>query len=129
MNECDIKGCLRLKTVCEDCGRVVCEKTFPKVKEWEKFVIRKYSPFGDFSVPYDGRPFLACIWGGEAGAWVAQAVYVRRYDATNRCAGKYEFFYVAQTDGADEKFWEIKIEERPFPITHWMPLPERPHEC
>lgn len=67
--------------------------------------------------PFDGKPFLAYIWG----EWVGMAIYSRHYDATNRCPGKYEFFYV--TNNPEDCGWEIKIEESPFPITHWMPLP------
>ena len=95
------------------------------MSEWKKFEIKKYSPPETREPPYDSRPFLACIWGNDsAGGWVGQAVYSRHYDAGNRCAGKYEFFYV--TTDPEHEGWEIRIEEQPFPISHWMPLPEPP---
>lgn len=34
MTECQIHGCLYLRTHCATCGRVVCEKILPKAQEW-----------------------------------------------------------------------------------------------
>jgi len=85
--------------------------------KWSKFIMRKYNPLEPIRAPFDGLPFLACIWD----TWTGLAVYARHYDCENRCPGKYEFFYVSQDP--EEKGWEIKIEEDPFPITRWMPLP------
>lgn len=86
--------------------------------EWREFKIRAYNPHKREQEPYDGQPFLACIWG----KWVGEAVYARHYESDGRVPGKYEFFYV--TKDPEEEGWQIKIEEDPFPITHWMPLPK-----
>lgn len=95
------------------------------MNEWQEFIIKKHSPLEDRKAPYDGKPFLACIWGNDtAGAWVGMGIYSCHYDAGERCPGKYEFFYVSQNP--EEEGWEIKIEENPFPITHWMHLPKSP---
>ena len=95
------------------------------MNEWNELKLIPYSPFNNFAAPYDGKPFLACIWGNnEGGRWVGVAIYARHYDADGRCPGKYEFFYVTQNP--EEEAWQVKIEEKPFPITHWMPLPEPP---
>ena len=95
------------------------------MKEWKEFELKRFDPITRGDAPYDGKPFLACIWGNEdAGSWVGQAIYARHYDARNRPPGKYEFFYVTQNP--EDEGWGIGIEERPFPITHWMPLPPAP---
>jgi hypothetical protein len=96
------------------------------MSEWKKFEVIPYGKRLEYIAPYDKRPFLACIWGYDSCAWVAQAVYVRCYDAQGRTPSKYDFIYVAQFEGNSEKIWEIKLEEDPFPITHWMPLPNPP---
>lgn len=90
--------------------------------EWNEFKKVKQNPFEKSEAPYDGNSFLACIWG----EWVGQSVYARHYDATDRCPGKYEFFYV--TKNPEEYGWQIRIEEDPFPITHWAPLPKPSEE-
>lgn len=93
--------------------------------KWNEFKLIPYSPFHQSEAPYDGKPFLACIWGNdEAGGWVGMGIYARHYDAGDRCPGKYEFFYVTQNP--EEEGWQIKVEENPFPITHWMRLPQPP---
>jgi Protein of unknown function (DUF551) len=95
--------------------------------EWKKFEILPYDNTKHPDAPYDSRPFLACIWGNDpSGSWVGEAIYARHYDATNRCPGKYEFFYITQDP--ESEGWQIRIEEKPFPITHWMPLPAPPSE-
>ena len=119
MNECQKRGHRNLQHVCKDCGIVVCEKKMGD--PWLRFELRSYSPFNKIEAPYDGKPFIACIWGKLVG----QAVYARHNDAgEDRISGKYEFFYITQNP--EKEGWEVKIEESPFPITHWMPLPEPP---
>lgn len=70
--------------------------------------------------PENGERFLACIWG----QWVGFAIYARHYDATDRCPGKYEFYYVI--NDPEEDNWQISKEDPLKPITHWMPLPKPP---
>ena len=72
--------------------------------------------------PETGERFLACIWG----EWIGWAKYARHYDATDRIPGKYEFYYVIDDPEGDA--WKIRKEDSTKPITHWMPLPEVPHE-
>lgn len=95
------------------------------MSEWKPFEIRPYDNLRTPTAPYDGKPFLACIWGNEAeGSWVAEAIYRRHYDdSDDRWAAKYEFFYV--TRDPEVEGWKIRKEAHPFPITHWreMPLP------
>jgi hypothetical protein len=88
--------------------------------EWNKFEIREFDPHKRSEPPFDGKPFIACIWE----EWVTEAIYAYHYDATNRVPGKYEFFYVR--NDPELEGWQIRIEEKPFPITHWMPLPQPP---
>jgi hypothetical protein len=90
--------------------------------EWIKFEIQEYNPHIIPKAPFDDIPFIACIWGEQ----VAVAIYARHYDATNRTPGKYEFFYVSSDPELEGS--QIRIEEKPFPITHWMPLPNPPNK-
>ncbi len=70
--------------------------------------------------PYDGHPFLACMCG-----WVGLAIYSIHYDyPTDGPPKKYGFFYMI-VDPEDEVS-RIRVDRTPFPITHWMPLPEPP---
>lgn len=95
------------------------------MSEWKPFKLRPYSPFTKDEAPFDGQPFLACIWGDAEGSWVGEAIYARHYDAAeDRVPMKYEFFYVTQDP--EREGWKIRIETDPFPITHWMPLPKPP---
>ncbi len=95
--------------------------------EWIKFDLSNHHFQRECLAPFDGRPFLACIWGDSiSSAWIGQAIYARHYDAGDRCPGKYEFFYICQNP--EDSGWQVRIEDRPFPITHWMPLPEPPKE-
>jgi hypothetical protein len=98
------------------------------MSEWIAFERVPYNPLGKFEAPYDGKSFLACIWGNDsAGAWVGQAIYARHYDAEKGIGpSKYEFFYVTQDP--ENEGWKIRIETEPFPITHWMPLPKPPED-
>lgn len=123
VSNCQIHDCRNLVTKCADCGRVVNRITIPMIeREWIVFEIRQFDPFESPKPPYDGRAFIACIWGQQVG----QAIYARHHDGKDRCPGKYEFFYFSQDP--EHEGMEIKIEDRPFPITHWMPLPEPPNE-
>jgi hypothetical protein len=92
------------------------------MSEWIQFQKIPYSPFGKFEAPYDGKPFLACVWG----EWVGEAIYARHYDSTaDRIPMKYEFFYITQNP--EEEGWKVRTENDPFPITHWMPMPKGPN--
>ncbi len=94
--------------------------------EWKILDVINHNYQTNSDAPFDGKPFLACIWGNdEAGSWVGEAVYARHYEAGDRRPSKYEFFYVTQNPERDG--WQIRIEEKPFPITHWMPLPPSPN--
>jgi len=89
--------------------------------KWEIF--EKVKDIQSNEAPYDSKPFLACIWG----EWVGMAIYLRHYDCSEtRKPRKYDFFYVI--DDPEEGSWQFTIEENPFPITHWMPLPNSPKE-
>jgi len=91
--------------------------------KWIKFEVKAYDPHTIDEPPYDGVPFLACIWGN----WVGQAIYARNYDASpGRIPMKYRFFYVTQNP--ENEGWKIRTEDEPFPITHWMPLPNLPKQ-
>lgn len=121
MTDCHKRGCRNLETKCLDCGRAVNKMT-AICGEWRVFEIKKNSQFEDVQAPYDGAPFLACVWG----KWTGEAIFARHYDAQNRCPGKYDFFYI--TENPEYEGLQIKIEEDPFPITHWQPLPEPPND-
>lgn len=88
--------------------------------EWIKFDSSNHHYMSKCEPPFDGQPFLACIWGD----WVGLGIYAHHYDSDNRCPGKYEFFYVSENP--EEVGWQIRIGEDPFPITYWMPLPKPP---
>lgn len=99
------------------------EEKEKSIESWNEFKLIASNVSNEFLAPYDGKPFLACIWGNdENGGWVGIGIYTRHYDADGRCPGKYEFFYI--TKNPEEERWKIKVEENPFPITHWMPLPK-----
>lgn len=71
--------------------------------------------------PFDSKPFLACIWG----EWVGEAIYARHYDTPEGVPpSKYEYIYVTQNP--EDEGWKIPLKTDPFPVTHWMPLPEAP---
>lgn len=75
-------------------------------------------------LPEDGN-FL-CVIDSAAGEWVGMGCYSYHYDATNRMAGKYEFFYV--TDFPENEGIQFRKEDtdKMAMITHWMPLPQPP---
>lgn len=93
------------------------------MSEWKKFEMRPFGALNQNQAPFNGGPFLACIFG----RWVGEAIYARHYDGgIYGPPGKYEFFYV--TEDPEKEGWKIFIKEDPFPITHWMPLPKPPEE-
>ena len=98
MNECHIRGCRNLETVCKDCGRNVCTKCLP-TNEWIKFLdtppshleeckVAHYLPSGD----------------KKAGYCYSLATFL---------------------DGEFMAFNSIK---KITNVTHWMCLPEPPQE-
>lgn len=116
MTNCQF-GCKNLETRCVECKRLACSATLPK-SEWIPFDKSIFTYTDKRVAPFDSKPFLACIWG----EWVGQAIYARHYGAgEDRPPSKYDFFYV--TMNPEDEGWKIRIEDDPFPITHWMPLP------
>jgi len=104
-------------------GLIGCMNDKECFGEWIKFEKRKYSPFNEDAAPFDKKPFLACIWG----QWVGEAIYARHCDdSSDKIPGKYEFFYVCES--VEDVTWQIRLEDDPFPITHWMPLPKPPED-
>jgi hypothetical protein len=61
MTKCTESGCLNLKTICNDCGRVVCKKTLPPSLKWVFPVDQDKTTWW----PRDKR-VLAC----DANGWV-----------------------------------------------------------
>lgn len=84
-----------------------------KIMEW----IKVNSPK---DLPMDGSKFLVIVWDN----WVGFASYARHYDADDRCPGKYDFFYIC--DDPEKEGFAARVESNDFPITHWMPLPDKP---
>lgn len=100
MSECTIRGCRKLKTVCEDCGRTVC--TADLNNEW--ISIKDQVPLVDQKVlAWGGRVYIA-HYPGPLSDESYQEHWLVCYDHDCCCSG---------ATGA---------------ITHWMPLPESPNE-
>jgi methionyl-tRNA synthetase len=99
MSDCQKIGCRNLQTTCVKCGRIVCEKILPTNRQW--ISIKNRQP-EDINKKY----FVITEYGADIATW---------YD---------------NGDGTESKYWAKFIPGERFPlsvpVTHWMPLPEKP---
>lgn len=103
MSKCTISGCRSLQTVCTDCARVVCVRTFQYPYEWINVKdrlpeMKKHEEFkyfcSDDVLMTDGKTIeIGCLWDNGVG----------------------KYFLPNFRDNFDE-------------VTHWMKLPKLPEE-
>lgn len=104
MTKCTISGCRNLATICKDCGREVCTKTFKAPDEWMSVEHR---------LPNLNEPIL---------------VYGLRIHTEEKDIYKATRYLVETNVGQEEQYWETEFCYDIVNVTHWMPLPKPPEK-
>lgn len=98
MSNCHIRGCRNLEKKCKDCGRLVCDYQMPK-SEWIKVKHRLPKENQEIIMTYNDLVM--------EGKFLNNKFY-----HPSVCAHVQGYCNCEEQEG----------------ITHWMPLPDAPHE-
>ena len=115
--ECYIYGCRHLQTHCVTCGRVVCEKIFPKMNEW--ISVKDKSP------PKDQKFLFSYYAGIRLAQW--RQCYTTINGNIERTHEAFCLVLEPFDESEDERF-EWPEDYLKYLDVYWMPLPKPPEK-